>query len=109
MRDHIIEGPIQFYIADPLEGDDVLSFSKWLEGRPEEVIRRGHQMPPCSILETETKRLYVLGYVDGGGIIVSEINPHDDYDAAQATRVHICPSCLPPLDLDLRKCEGGEN
>jgi hypothetical protein len=65
-------------------------FARWLLGRPADVVRCGLRYPPGTVLGLGGRTLHVLGYREGGTLIVSEADPATDYDAADASREYLC-------------------
>ena len=70
-------------------------WERWLNSRPPIIRELANRFPPGFSFEKEGKTLYIVAYVEDGGIEVSEINPDEDYDNAVNTRSYVCPECLP--------------
>ena len=77
------------------------AFRAWLKTRPENVQEFAAEHPylrPGTILDVQGENLWFMGYgeYEGGGVglIVTPINPSDDYEAAVEARQNICASCL---------------
>lgn len=73
------------------------SYQAWLASRPEVVQRLAHQFPPGTRVHLDGDLHWVVGWDEGGLLILSPINPSVDYDAALAAKVYLCPDHLEPL------------
>lgn len=73
-------------------------FEQWLEGRPEAVKTTAHRFPPGSTIQSHERTLYVVGYSDEGGLLISETNPAINYELAVATRCPVCQCCVEKLN-----------
>lgn len=85
---------------------------QWIASRPVPVQQRLKQFPPASRVVDGTQTLFVVGYTeedDGGiGLWASPIDPRVDYDAALASKVHVCSECLPGLDAAMEDVPDGK-
>lgn len=55
------------------------------------------RFPPGSVIGSHEELLFVVGYADNGALLVSDIDPKRDYEAAVATRKPICECCQATL------------
>lgn len=67
----------------------------WLATRPECVQRLAAEFPLNTVVDMpDGKRLYLCGYTEDDRLILSEIDPAVDYDAALAQRTYLCAEHL---------------
>jgi len=66
----------------------------WLSTRPECVRKLAAEFPLETTIDVDGEILYLVGYNEGDMLIMSPINPFDDYDGALANKKYICASHL---------------
>lgn len=69
-------------------------FRAWYESRPECVKKLIIEYPPMSKVTIHNKHYWVFGYTEDNKLIISKINPSEDYENAikQKNRKYICIS-----------------
>jgi len=56
---------------------------EWLKDKPESVKELARRHPLGTVFVIRNVRHYLMGYLDGGeGLILSTVNPGEDYDKA---------------------------
>lgn len=70
--------------------DGFMAMLKWLKTRPECVQKLAIEFPFGSIFIHDEKRLYLLGYTENDSLVVSEVDPFDDYDGARESQSYLC-------------------
>ena len=70
----------------------VAKIGYWLWGlaRPKSVRRLMRKFTPGDSLEIHGQQYWLLGFTEGQDLIVSQVNPSEDYDGALASREHVC-------------------
>lgn len=67
--------------------------AEWLKTRPECVQKLAAEFPIGSVFQVDGKPpLYLLGWTEEDTIIVSEIDPCEDYEAAHEAKQYLCAS-----------------
>jgi hypothetical protein len=69
---------------------------RWLETRPPAIRRLAAEFPLSTLIELDGVTHYVMGYGDGGILILTPVDPMRDYDRAMDERVHVCASHFRP-------------
>jgi hypothetical protein len=64
-------------------------FEAWLETRPQSVQRLAREFPLGTCVRVPEGLLYLLGWTEFDQLIVSPINPSDDYDGANGDKRYI--------------------
>jgi hypothetical protein len=80
-----------------------LQWDEWLNSRPPVIRELVCRFPPGISFKREGKTFYVVGYVEDGGLEISDINPAEDYGNAVATKIYFCPKCALELAEVLSK------
>jgi hypothetical protein len=62
----------------------------WLETRPECVKSLAQEFPPGTSLDVDGVVHYVVGYTENDMLLISRVDPYDDYDGACNQRIRIC-------------------
>ena len=70
------------------------AFKAWLGSRPESVQKLAAEFPIGTVVKHDGKNLHLLGYNESDMLILSEIDPHVDYDGANESKVYICAEHL---------------
>lgn len=70
-------------------------FQAWLATRPECVQKLAAEFPLGTVVQHDGKALHLLGYNEDDMLILSEIDPHKDYDGANENKVYICAAQMP--------------
>ena len=73
---------------------DQEAFVEWLATRPPEIQLLAEKYPPTTLITIKGEAHYMVGYDEGGSLLVSTTNPDEDYDKAVGSLEWICPSCL---------------
>jgi hypothetical protein len=66
----------------------------WLSTRPQEVQALAREFPPGMEVAFGDATIFVLGYCEGDTLIVTPVDPHEDYNGAYEAREHLCASHL---------------
>lgn len=61
----------------------------WLKTRPQEVQGLAREVPPDAKLMVKGVIFHVIGYSEGGLVIISKVDPDADYERAIAERAHL--------------------
>jgi len=75
-------------------------FQIWLKTRPEIIQKLGKEFPIGSLILHEGEELFLVGYRENGGLLVSKYNPSIEYELAVEEKFPVCPSCVEKLELD---------
>lgn len=75
----------------------------WLKTRPECVQKLAKEFPLNITVQLKGKLLYMVGYNEKDTLIMSEINPSEDYEGAIEHRVYICAEHLREARLARRR------
>ncbi len=80
------------YKAIPVDEFIHLQYEEWLAMRPPKVRRVLEEFPPQSIVEVDGVPYFVLGANEDGMLIVSDVDPSEDYDRAvgDSHRKYVC-------------------
>lgn len=72
--------------------DDFMAqaLERWLATRPESVRKLAAEFPLGTTFLIKGERFYLLGYNENDMIIISKINPHEEYDEALANKEYVC-------------------
>jgi hypothetical protein len=70
------------------------TFEEWVATRPQIIKDLAALYPPGALLLIQKKQLYVLGYTESGGLLVSETDPCEEYARAVETRQLLCGRCI---------------
>jgi hypothetical protein len=62
----------------------------WLKTRPESVQKLAMEFPLGTEVAVNGEHLYLLGWTEGDSLIMSKIDPSEDYDAAYDARTYLC-------------------
>ena len=68
--------------------------SEWFKTRPPEVQALIREFPLNTAVKTEEGLLYLIGYTEGDELLMSPVDPREDYDSALEEKVYICASHL---------------
>lgn len=78
------------------------ALQQWLATRPASVQALAARFPPGDAYVICGRTLYVIAYAeleDGSATLeMTDIDPHDDYDGAVASRFVVCPKHLEASD-----------
>ena len=72
------------------------AFDAWVATRPESIQRLAREFPVGSVFVLPGRTLHLVGYAEAAEsgsdfLLVSEVDPHVDYEAAFASREPLCP------------------
>jgi hypothetical protein len=70
------------------------AWEEWIASRPECVQRLAREFPVGITLAIHGSRYYLLGYNESDMLLVSKINPREDYDGALAATEYIHADCV---------------
>lgn len=64
----------------------------WLKTKPESIQKLAAEFPiGCVLFHPKTNaRIYLVGYNEQDMLIVSDLDPIRDWEAAQATKYYVC-------------------
>ncbi len=74
----------------------------WLDTRPPAIQVLAEQFPPGSLVLMYGNVFYIVGYTEnnsGNDLIISTLNPFDDYEKAVETRQYVCADCVKRMTL----------
>jgi hypothetical protein len=66
------------------------SMEAWIASRPESVRKLAAEFPIESRLDTPDGPMWIIGYTEDDFLIISPINPFDDYDGAHEQKRYVC-------------------
>jgi len=70
-------------------------FAEWLSTRPASVQALGKKFPPGTRFKGHHNEiLYLVGYKEDGGLLVSATDPARDHKKAEATKEVLCACCV---------------
>lgn len=75
---------------------------EWLADKPDIIRRLAYKFPPVTSFLIDATLCFLTCYNDDGSIIVSEIDPHENFATANTPGPHqhrICADCLATLDV----------
>lgn len=75
-------------------------WEQWVASRPEVVQRLIQKFPPGSRYLIEDRMHFLVGYTEGGGLLISTTNPYEDYEKAVKTADTLCAECLDNLKIE---------
>jgi len=75
------------------------AMEEWLKGRPPIIRELAERFHPGVRIMLGEEELFLLGYRENGGLIVTPICPGIDYDGAMAKRRNLCPECVDQLTI----------
>lgn len=65
-------------------------FDEWLASRPECVRKLADRYPIGTTFDLDGELHYLLGYTENDMLIVSLIDPSEDYDGANENKRYVC-------------------
>lgn len=72
-----------------------LPYAEWLATRPESVRKLHEEFKDIrGFLQPNGRIYYIIGYTEGDEVLVSPIDPREDFDGAIDTKVPLCASHL---------------
>jgi hypothetical protein len=83
-----IVNDLEWTPTEPVSRQD--AFQQWIATRPESVQRLAKEFPLDTKFYIRGTLYYVLGYTEDDRLIVSTINPFEDYDRAFESATHFC-------------------
>jgi hypothetical protein len=69
-------------------------FDRWLASRPESVQRLAAKFPIGTRVILDNQVHWLLGYTEDDKLIISPVDPNEDYDRSKRVRTYICASHL---------------
>jgi len=73
------------------------TYAEWLASRPPLVRQTLQRFPPMTLVVIDDRTHFVIGASEDGDLLISPINPHDDYEGALDAVVTICAADLKGL------------
>lgn len=70
------------------------ALAAWLGTRPESVRKLAAEFPPGTAFDFEGERWYVLGYNENDRVIMSSIDPYENYDDSLGSTCRMCAQHL---------------
>lgn len=70
------------------------AYNAWLKTRPKRVQKLAKEFPMGTCVQFGGEMLHLLGWTENDSIILSPINPSEDYDGALDKKVYACASHL---------------
>jgi hypothetical protein len=70
------------------------AFVEWLKTRPECVQKLAEEFPLGSKIDVAGIVHYLIGYTEDDRLVISPIDPSEDYDASYELREHLCADHL---------------
>ena len=71
------------------------SMQAWIASRPECVQKLAQEFPLGTLITDENEtRYFLIGYTEDDRLIISPVDPHEDYDRARDERSYICAEHL---------------
>ena len=67
-----------------------VAWEAWLATRPECVRKLAAEFPLGTEMDINGVIYYLIGYTENDMLIISNVNPWENYDQAYAARCHIC-------------------
>ena len=77
-----------------MSGFDQPGFQAWLKTRPHCVQDLAREFPPMTRVLVDGVMLRVFGYTEDDMLIVSRVNPVEDYDGAMEAKELLCAKHL---------------
>lgn len=77
-----------------------LKETEWFKTRPKAVQKTALEFPPGTQIVIGATVNWVVGYQENGALLISVVNPGEDYKKAVATRLPLCPSCVTTIDRE---------
>jgi hypothetical protein len=65
-------------------------FKEWISDKPEEIKKSAGKFPVGSTFDIRGTLHHLIGFTESGDLIVSEIDPFEDYDGAIAGKKYVC-------------------
>lgn len=72
------------------DGERAEAMAAWLASRPESVRKLAAEFPLGSRFDLGGRTLFLFGYTESDMLVVSAVDPAVDYEAAHASREHVC-------------------
>jgi hypothetical protein len=66
----------------------------WIASRPPCVQKLARQFPITTTVEIDGTLHYLIGYTENNMLILTPINPVDDYEQAHAEKIYVCAKHL---------------
>lgn len=70
------------------------AYRQWLATRPPKVRETLTRWPVDSVVTDGMQRFFVLGASESGNLLITPVDPNQDYDGAVAMRRVCCAGCL---------------
>lgn len=76
--------------------NDEQTLEEWIQSRPPAVRKLALEFPLGTRISfhEEGELFYVIGYTEGGDLVVSKIDPDKDFAAAVANKELLCAHCI---------------
>ena len=71
-----------------------LTWAQWLATRPECVQKLAVEFPPNTVVGQPSGNHWVIGWTEDDKLIISGINPNENYEGAMANKKYLCASHL---------------
>jgi hypothetical protein len=85
------------------------NFEDWLKDRPDIIKQLAKKYPPGTCFNLHNQFMWVIGYNEDGGLSITSIDPHINYQEAVKQKIHVCKCCLDKLEECLVKITTNEN
>ena len=72
------------------------SLNEWIQTRPTCIQDLAGEFPMGTEFEMEGERMYLIGWTESDGLIVSPVNPHESYDESIAQKIYVCAEHFRP-------------
>ncbi len=73
---------------------DQNGWDAWVRSRPECVQKLIEEFPIASILRVDGELFYLIGWNEDDSLIISPVDPAEDYDGAIAVKEYLCAKHL---------------
>lgn len=71
-----------------------LAFKRWLRTRPKCVQLLAAEFPIETTVEIDGEKHWVMGWTEGDQLIITPVDPVEDYDGAFEARTYLCAGHL---------------
>lgn len=70
------------------------TYEEWLQTRPPVIQALAREFPPHTSIVVEGESHYVIGWNEEDMVIISPVNPSEDYAGAVAAQQYVCAAHL---------------
>lgn len=68
-------------------------FDTWLATRPPQIQALAKRFPLGTVINNSGSLMYLIGYNEGEALIVSPVDPSQDYEGSLKAKQYICKEC----------------